>query len=82
MNDFNSCYDKKFMANYDNLPIVYINKKCQRLNCNNSYNIYPCVKCVKTGCLLNLFQKKYRIENLKILLQNNCINNSVTNALK
>ena len=33
-------------------------KKCQYLNCNDSCNICPCVKCEKIGCLLNLFQKK------------------------
>ena len=31
-------------------------KKC--LNCSNSYNICPCVKCVKIGSLLSLSQKK------------------------
>ena len=29
-----------------------------------------------------LFQKKNRKENVKILLQNNCVNNGVTNGLK
>ena len=29
-----------------------------------------------------LFQKKNRTENVKILLQNNCVNNGVTNGLK
>ena len=42
--------------------------------------IYIFVKCMKTGCLLNLFQKKNRAENLKMLLQNNCINNSAANG--
>ena len=31
-------------------------KKCQCLNCNNSYDICPCVKCVKIGCLLKQLQ--------------------------
>ena len=42
-------------------------KKC--LNCNNSYDICPCVLCVKIECLLSLFQKKNRRENLKMSLQ-------------
>ena len=29
-----------------------------------------------------LFQKKNRTENVKMLLQNNCTNNGVTNGLK
>ena len=29
-----------------------------------------------------LFQKKNKTENVKMLLQNNCINNGVTNGLK
>ena len=33
-------------------------KKCQCLDCSNSYSICPCVKCVKIGCLLSVFQKK------------------------
>ena len=45
--------------------IVYYKKKFQCLNYNNSYNICPCVKCVKIGCLLSSFQKKNRPENLK-----------------
>ena len=53
-------------------------KKCQCLNCNNSYNICPCARCVKIGCLLSLFQKKNRTKNVKMLLQNNCINNGIT----
>ena len=31
-------------------------KKCQCLNCNNSEDICPCVKCVKIGCLLKQLQ--------------------------
>ena len=80
MNDFNLCYDKKFMVNCD-YPL-YIKKKIQCLNCNNSYNICPRVKCVKIGCLLSLFQKKNKAKNLKMLLQNIYVNSSVTNGLK
>ena len=54
---------------------------CLFLSCNNSYNICPYVKFVKIGFLF-LFQKKKRTENVKMLLQNNCINNGVTNGLK
>ena len=31
---------------------------------------------------VSLFQKKNRTENVKMLLENNCINNGVTNGLK
>ena len=57
-------------------------KKCHCLNCNNSYKICPYVKCVKIRCLLSSIQKKNRTENVKILLQNNCINKGVNNSLK
>ena len=59
-----------------------LKKKIQCLNCNNSYNICPRVKCVKIGCLLSLFQKKNKAKNLKMLLQNIYVNSSVTNGLK
>ena len=49
------------------------------LYCNNSYNIYPYVKCVKIGCLF--ISKESRTKNEKRLLQNNCINNSAINGL-
>ena len=82
MNDFNLCYDKKFIANYG-YPL-YVFKK--------HFNVWTVtilaisvhvlnVECVKIGCLLGLFQKKNRADNLKMLLQNNYINNSVTNGL-
>ena len=32
--------------------------------------------------LLSLFQKKNKTENVKMLLQSNCINNGATNGLK
>ena len=58
-------------------------KKYQCLNCNNSYNICRCVKYVKIGCLLSLFEKENRTENVKMLqFQNNCINNGVAYGLK
>ena len=76
MNDFNLCYDKKYI-------IFYItHRKFQCLNCNNFYNICPCVRSVKIRCLLSLFQNENRTKNSKILLKNNCINNSVINGLK
>ena len=37
---------------------------------------------MKIGCLLSLFQKKNWKENVKMLLQNNCTNEDVTNDLK
>ena len=80
MNDINLCYDKKFMANWGYLLYIF-KKQIQYLNCGNYFNICPCVKCVKIGCLLSLF-KKNRTENVKMLLQNICINNGVTNGLK
>ena len=51
---------------------------CIFLNFINSGNIYLYVKCVKTACL----QKESRTENVKMLLQDNSINNGVTNGLK
>ena len=57
-------------------------KKCQCLNCNSFYSICPGVKCLKIGCSLSLFEKKNRTENVKMFLQNNSINNDVTNVLK
>ena len=57
-------------------------KTFQCLNCNSSYSTCPCLKCGKIGCLLSLFQKKNRTENVKMMLQNNCINNCVTNVLR
>ena len=53
--------------------------KCCCLNRNNSYNICLYVKCVKIVCLLSWFILKGNVETL---LQNNCINNGVTNDLK
>ena len=47
------------------------------LSCNSSYNIFSYVKCMKLD--ICFFQKKSRTENLKMLLQNNCINNGVNN---
>ena len=47
------------------------------LSCNNSYNIFSYVKCMKLD--ICFFQKKSRTENVKMLLQNNCINNGVNN---
>ena len=47
-------------------------KKC--LNCNNSYDTCRCVLCVKIECLLSIFQKKNRRENLKMSLQYYYIN--------
>ena len=35
---------------------------------------------MKIGYLLSLFQRKNRTENAKMLLQNNCVNNVVTNG--
>ena len=49
------------------------------LYCSDSYNIYPYVKCIKTGCLF--ISKESRTENVKRSLQNNCINNSAINGL-
>ena len=46
------------------------------------FNLRPIVKCLKIGCLLSLFQKKNWKENVKMLLQNNCTNEDVTNDLK
>ena len=57
-------------------------KKYQCLSCNNSYNIYPCVKFMKIGCFLSLFRKRNGTENVKMLLQNNYVNRGVTNGLK
>ena len=57
-------------------------KMLQCLNCNNSYNICPCIKFVKIECFLSSFQNRSGRENDKILLQNNCINIGVTNGLK
>ena len=45
---------------------------CIFLNYNSSYNICEYVNCVKIGCE----------KNLKMLLQDNCINNGVANGLK
>ena len=80
MNNINLCYYKKFTANYGDS--FYICKKCQCLNCNNSCNICPYIRYVKIACLLSLFQKKNRTENVKMLLQSNYINNGVTNGVK
>ena len=38
---------------------------CQCLNCSNSYNICPCVKYVKSECLLSLFKKKTELKNVE-----------------
>ena len=54
----------------------------QCLNCNNSYNTWPCIKFVKIECFLSSFQNRNGGENEKLLLQNNCINIGVTNGLK
>ena len=45
---------------------------CIFLNYNSSYNICEYVNCVEIGCE----------KNLKMLLQDNCINNGVANGLK
>ena len=50
------------------------------LNCNQSYNIFPYVNVRKLHVCL--FQKKNRTENVKILLQNNCINNGLKKGIK
>ena len=52
---------------------------CIFLNSNNSYNICPYVEHVKIRCL---FISKEKKTEQKMLLQNNCINNGVTNGLK
>ena len=56
MNDIDLCNDKKFMADYDYQLHILKKKSC--LNCNISYNICPCVKCLKIGCLFSLFKRK------------------------
>ena len=68
MNDINLCYDKKFISDYG-YPL-YLFKRCQYLNCDNSYNICSRIKCMKIGCLSSLFSTKNRTENLKMFLQN------------
>ena len=66
-------------------------KKFQCFNCNNFNSICPfvnvwklnvCQKSVKIDKSLFQKKKKNRTENVKMLLQNNCINNGVTNGLK
>ena len=52
------------------------------LNRNNSYNNRPHIKCMKIGCSFITKKEKSRTKNVKILLQNNYINNGVNNGLK
>ena len=52
------------------------------LNRNNSYINRPYIKCMKIGCSFITKKEKSRTKNVKILLQNNYINNGVNNGLK
>ena len=55
-NDLNLCYDRKFIANYD-YPL-YIKKKSQCLNCDKSYNICLCVKCMEKWMFVEFISKE------------------------
>ena len=63
-------------------PHCILLKRFQCLNCGDPCNMCAYVKCEKTGCLLSLSQKTNRKENVKMLLQNDYINNGVTNGIK
>ena len=63
-------------------PHCILLKRFQCLNCSNPCNMCAYVKCEEIGCLFSLSQKTNRKENVKMLLQNDYINNGVTNGIK